>query len=276
VKIWAQKIVPQHWLSRCVGKLAKCQVKWLKNCFIRWFIKQYQVDMSEAQQSDYRQFSSFNAFFTRALMPDARPMPDSPHAVACPVDGFVSELGYIENDQIFQAKGRQYTLSALLANESDMVNDFKNGAFLTAYLSPKDYHRVHMPVSGTLKRMIHVPGQLFSVNPYTVTHVDQLFARNERVICLFETERGPMAVILVGAIIVAGVVMPWHGIVTPPSRPVLQQWDYAKNNVVLERGAEMGLFQLGSTVIVLFAEQAVQWDLALKTSDILRLGQIIA
>ena len=275
MKIWVQKLIPQHGLSRLVGKLASCRCGWLKDAFIRWFIKQYKVDMSEAEQEDYRAYESFNEFFTRRLKAGARSIPEDPNIIVCPVDGFVSHLGRIKENQLLQAKGHQYTLQDLLVDD-DMARQFVNGNFLTAYLSPKDYHRIHMPVTGRLKKMIHVPGYLFSVNPYTVTQVPRLFARNERVVCFFETECGPMTLILVGAVIVASIATIWHGIVTPPTTSAIQQWDYGDQNIVLNRGDEMGRFLLGSTAIVLFGPERISWDSALSSNTPLKLGQSAA
>jgi phosphatidylserine decarboxylase len=276
MKICLQKWMPQHSVSRLVGKLASCRVGWLKNFFIRWFIKQYKVDMSEAKQSDYREYPNFNAFFTRPLKADARVFPDDVHQLACPVDGYVSELGPIRHDQLFQAKGHYFKLLDLLGGDEAMATQFYDGHFLTAYLSPKDYHRIHMPIAGQLQKMIHVPGDLFSVNPYTVTHVPSLFARNERVVCLFDTDLGPMVIILVGAVIVASIATVWHGVVTPPTSKTIQQWDYGHQNVLLNRGEEMGHFQLGSTAIVLFGKDRILWDSTLKAGDALKMGQGVA
>lgn len=275
MQIWMQKCVPQHGISRCLGKLAHCRIRWLKNFLIRLFIQHYQVDLSEAEHEDYREYVHFNAFFTRLLKPGARPMPQDPQALACPVDGEVSQLGAIHGEQIFQAKGHAYSLEALLGGDASLANLFHNGEFLTAYLSPKDYHRVHMPIAGRLKKMIHVPGALFSVNHETVENVDGLFARNERVVCLFETEVGPMAVILVAAIVVAGIVVPWHGRVTPPKQQAIQEWNYSEQEIYLKRGEEMGLFEVGSTAIILFPENTMQWHDSLESASLIRLGQEI-
>lgn len=275
MQIWAQKLIPQHLISRVFGKLARCRVKWLKNFLIHLFIKHYNVNMSEAMQEDYRAYASFNEFFTRPLKPDIRVWPHTPKVIACPVDGFISEWGQIQNEQIFQAKGHTYNLRDLLGGDHELATQFHGGNFFTAYLSPKDYHRVHMPASGTLKKMIHVPGNLFSVNPYTVNNVPNLFARNERVICFFDSDHGPMAVIMVGAIIVASIAITWHGIVTPPTQHNLQEWNYADGAIQLNRGDEMGHFEVGSTAIILFGKNSVQWDSHLKPSQTIRLGQVI-
>lgn len=262
-------------ISRFLGKLADSRIQWLKDFLIRHFIKHFDVDMSEAAQEDYQRYANFNEFFTRPLKAGARPMPEDVNVLACPVDGFISELGIIQDQQLFQAKGHTYELMALLGGDHEMVSNFRNGAFLTAYLSPRDYHRVHMPTSGILKKMIHVPGSLFSVNPQTVAGVPNLFARNERVVCYFESDCGPMAIILVGAIVVASIATTWQGIVTPPTKSLLQQWSYANNPIHLDRGAEMGHFDVGSTIILLFGKNAVQWGSGLKSGQVLRLGQAI-
>ena len=275
MQIWMQKLVPQHLVSRFVGKLARCRVKWLKNFLIRLFIQFYKVNMSEAVQEDYRCYTTFNEFFTRLLKPTLRSQPSDTAAIACPVDGFISELGQIQDQQLFQAKGHFYDLSNLLGGDHHKAMSFRNGVFFTAYLSPKDYHRVHMPASGTLKKMVHVPGALFSVNPYSVKHVPNLFARNERVICFFESEHGPMAVIMVGAINVASIGIKWHGLVTPPTSALIQQWHYEDNPIHLNRGDEMGYFELGSTAIVLFGKGAVQWASCLSANQAIQLGQPI-
>jgi len=276
VQILAQKLVPQHLISRLAGKLAQCRVTWLKDFLIRLFISHFKVDLSEAQQEDYRSYEHFNAFFTRRLKPGLRPMPDDPKAIACPVDGVISELGVIKEQQVFQAKGHHYDLTTLLGGHESLAKKFYHGAFFTAYLSPKDYHRVHMPVRGTLIKMIHVPGSLFSVNPHTVSGVPNLFARNERVVCYFETEQGPMAIIMVAAIIVAGIVTPWHGRITPPTRNKIQEWDYSDKPIQLNQGDEMGYFEVGSTAIVLFGENSIQWESSLNSGGCISLGQSIA
>ncbi len=275
MQIWCQRLIPQHFLSRLTGRLANCRVNWLKNFMIRWFIRRYGVNMEEAAPSDYTAYPDFNAFFTRPLRAGVRPMPEDPNAIVSPVDGFVSELGRIKNNQLLQAKGHHYDLGNLLGGDAAMAAHFTKGHFFTAYLSPKDYHRVHMPISGHLIKMIYVPGILFSVNPYTVSHIPSLFARNERMIALFETALGPMAVILVGAIIVASIATVWHGIVTPPIGSCIQQWDYADQTISFDRGEEMGHFQLGSTVILLFGANRLSWDLSLKSENSLQMGRLI-
>lgn len=277
--IWAQKLIPQHLISRMVGKLANIQITWLKNKMITWFIKRYRVDLSEALIEDPGAYPSFNAFFTRALKPEARPLPTPTDttAIISPVDGTVSELGFIKEQTLLQAKGHQYDLSTLLGGHQHRVGPFKNGAFFTAYLAPKDYHRVHLPFAGTLESMVHIPGTLFSVNPYTVDNVPQLFSKNERVVCYFRTLHGPMAVIMVGAVIVASVTTRWHGTVTPPTNTALQVWDYTDNPKHFTRGSEMGHFELGSTVIVLLSQQPspMTWASEVTAGQPLCLGQTI-
>ncbi len=275
--ILSQYLLPHHLLSRLIGYAADCRVAWFKNRLIGWFAKQYQVDMSEAQVEDLEAFEHFNAFFTRALKPGARPLAQGPDAVLCPADGAVSQLGKIEHGRIFQAKGHSFSLVELLGGDTERANPFMGGAFATIYLSPKDYHRVHMPLTGTLREMVYVPGRLFSVNQSTAENVPELFARNERVACLFDTERGPMAVVLVGAMIVASIETVWAGLVTPPKRS-LKTFRYdeaARAPIVLEKGAELGRFKLGSTAIVLFGADQVQWAQELAAGSPVQMGQLL-
>jgi phosphatidylserine decarboxylase len=275
--ILSQYLLPHHLLSRLIGYAADCRAAWFKNRLIGWFAKQYQVDMSEAQVEDLEAFEHFNAFFTRALKPGARPLAQGPDAVLCPADGAVSQLGKIEHGRIFQAKGHSFSLVELLGGDTERANPFMGGAFATIYLSPKDYHRVHMPLAGTLKEMVYVPGRLFSVNQSTAENVPELFARNERVVCLFDTERGPMAVVLVGAMIVASIETVWAGLVTPPKRS-LKTFRYdeaARVPIVLDKGAELGRFKLGSTAIVLFGADQVQWAQELAAGSPVQMGQLL-
>ena len=275
--ILSQYLLPHHLLSRLIGYAADCRVAWFKNRLIGWFAKQYQVDMSEAQVEDLEAFEHFNAFFTRALKPGARPLAQGPDAVLCPADGAVSQLGKIEHGRIFQAKGHSFSLVELLGGDTERANPFMGGAFATIYLSPKDYHRVHMPLAGTLREMVYVPGRLFSVNQSTAENVPELFARNERVVCLFDTERGPMAVVLVGAMIVASIETVWAGLVTPPKRS-LKTFRYdeaARVPIVLDKGAELGRFKLGSTAIVLFGADQVQWAQELAAGSPVQMGQLL-
>ena len=215
--IISQYLLPHHLLSRLAGCVAECRARWFKNAFTAWFAKRYQVNMSEALVEDLTAYEHFNAFFTRALKPGARPLDETPGAILCPADGAVSQLGPIEHGRIFQAKGHSFSALELLGGDPALAAPFMGGEFATIYLSPKDYHRVHMPLAGTLREMVYVPGRLFSVNQTTAENVPELFARNERVVCLFDTERGPMAVVLVGAMIVASIETVWAGLVTPPT-----------------------------------------------------------
>lgn len=245
--------------------------------FTRWFVRHFQVDMSLALEPDLRSYANFNAFFTRALRPDARPVNDAPASVICPVDGRVSQAGEIHQGRIFQAKGRDYSLTQLLGDETEWVDRFKDGSFATIYLSPRDYHRIHMPLTGTLRAMTHVPGRLFSVNPATTRAVPGLFARNERVIAYFETEAGPMAMILVGAIFVASIETVWAGEVTPPAGKAIRNWNYSGDQAIsLRKGQEMGRFNMGSTVIILFGPQVAQWAEDMQPGAPVQLGQLLA
>ena len=231
--------------------------------------------MEEAKNSDWKSYTSFNNFFTRELKESAREICADEKAIASPVDGAVSQLGKINTDLIFQAKGHAYSLTQLLGDREDLGKTFKNGQFNTIYLSPKDYHRIHMPIDGTLKEMIHVPGELFSVSPITVENVPALFARNERVICLFDTPAGPMAMVLVGAIFVGSIETVWHGEVTPPTRKDIRNWKYDDKEMSYVKGQEMGRFNMGSTVILLHANKKMDWNKELKTEQTVRLGQVI-
>lgn len=273
--ILSQHLLPHHLLSRLIGHAAECRAPWFKDRLIGWFARQYQVNMAEAQVEDLTAYAHFNAFFTRALKDGARPLDTTPDAVLCPADGAISQLGPIEHGRVFQAKGHSFSVLELLGGDSERAAPFMGGDFATVYLSPKDYHRVHMPLAGTLREMVHVPGRLFSVNQSTAENVPELFARNERVVCLFDTERGPMAVVLVGAMIVASIETVWAGLVTPPKR-TLRSWRYddaARAPIDLAKGAELGRFKLGSTAIVLFAPNQVQWAESLAAGSVVRMGQ---
>jgi phosphatidylserine decarboxylase len=269
-----QYLLPHHAISRLVLWLTRCRLAWLKNGLMRWFIRRFKVNMAEAEQADYRQFESFNAFFTRALKPGVRPQAHADNGILCPVDGAVSQVGAIHNDTIFQAKGHDFTATTLLGGDSGLAAPFGNGRFATLYLSPRDYHRIHMPVAGTLTHMIYVPGRLFSVNPKTVRCIPGLFARNERVVALFDTALGQMAMVLVGAINVACIETVWHGVVTPPHRNSVQRWVYSdEQKIVLEKGAEMGRFNMGSTVVCLFANDKMQFDNAITPGAAIQMGR---
>ncbi|WP_339896654.1 archaetidylserine decarboxylase [uncultured Gilvimarinus sp.] len=270
-----QYLVPQHALSRLAGKLASCQNQTVKSAFINWFIKRYHVDMSQALNEDPASYACFNDFFTRALKADARPIDDTGNSVVCPADGAISQVGRIEEGRIFQAKGQLYSACELLGGDETLAAEFADGHFATVYLSPKDYHRVHMPLTGRLRQMTVIPGDLFSVNTATAREVPRLFARNERAVCIFDTDAGPMAVVLVGAMIVAGIETVWAGEVAPFKRRVVTT-HYGTDQaapITLEKGAEMGRFKLGSTAIVLFGKDKVLWDEAFKAESATRMGE---
>jgi len=270
-----QYIVPQHLLSRLVGKLAECRTPWIKNPVIKAFIKQYDVNMAEAEQPEPEYYENFNAFFTRPLKNGARNICDE--GIASPADGAISQLGNIEAGRIFQAKGQSYTAKELLGGDDSLAAEFNDGTFATIYLSPKDYHRVHMPIKGTLRRGIYVPGDLFSVNNATADNVPRLFSRNERYVAIFDTEKGPMAMVLVGAMIVAGIETVWSGQVAPIKRKI-ESTDYPSQiaSLSLDKGEEMGRFKLGSTVVLLFGKDAVEWQGSLQHASPLMMGEQIA
>ena len=280
LKIALQYIMPKHLLSRLVGKLAAAELGAITTSVIKWFIKQYKIDMSEAAQSEPEAYSSFNAFFTRALKPGIRPLCQDDDYIVHPVDGAVSQCGPIKEGRIFQAKGHDYSSLALLGDQAEDAKRFEGGDFATIYLAPKDYHRIHMPIKGTLSKMTYVPGELFSVNPLTAENVPGLFARNERVVAIFETEIGPMAMVLVGATIVASIETVWAGTVTPPTGKQVFTWDYPTQGpeaLTLDKGDEMGRFKLGSTVVMLFAKDALE-EFAddVKPKAVTRMGQPFA
>ncbi|MEM7208235.1 MAG: archaetidylserine decarboxylase [Pseudomonadota bacterium] len=266
-------ILPHHAISRCIFFLTRIETRYAQPV-MRWFCRQFNVDLSEAANSELTHYTSFNDFFTRELRPDARTITADPGALACPVDGTVSQAGTIQNQQLFQAKGRTYSLLALLGADH-WVETFSAGRFATLYLSPRDYHRIHMPLDGTLLEMTHVPGRLFSVAPHTVRSIDSVFARNERVVTIFDTPAGKIALILVGAINVAAIETVWAGLVTPPTRWGVSHTNYSANDPIsLNKGDEMGRFNMGSTVIVL-AESGVTLSENLDEDTPVRLGQVI-
>jgi len=273
--VLSQYLLPHHLISRLAGCLAECRLPWVKNTFIKWFIRHFKVDMHEAQIEEPTAYEHFNAFFTRALKDGARPLDPTPGAILNPCDGAISQLGRIEQGRIFQAKGHSYSVMELLGGDHERAAPFMGGDFATVYLSPKDYHRVHMPLAGTLREMVYVPGRIFSVNTVTAEGVPELFARNERVVCLFDTERGPMAMVLVGAMIVASIETVWAGLVTPPKRALktLRYDEAARAPIHLEKGAEMGRFKLGSTVILLFGPEQVRWAEQLKALSPVCMGE---
>lgn len=270
-----QRLAPQHLISRAAGLLANTTNPTIKNQFIGWFVDRYKVDMSEALEENPLAYPNFNAFFTRALKPTARPIDGNPTSVVCPADGAISQIGRIEAGRIFQAKGQTFSVQELLGGNAEWANQFAGGSFVTVYLSPRDYHRVHMPLDGTLTHMTYVPGDLFSVNTVTAEEVPRLFARNERVVCHFDTAAGPMVVVLVGAMIVASIETVWDGVVAPLRRRVRTTQYSGAQPISLRKGEEMGRFLLGSTAIVLFPEGAVQWDERLDATHLVRMGEAI-
>ena len=268
-------LLPHHLLGRLGHVVTRSEWPPLKDWLIRQAVARFRIDLSEAVEPDPRAYPSFNVFFTRALRPDARPVDGTVDAVCCPADGEVSEAGTVTDGLLIQAKGWDYTLLELLAGDTRLAAEFDGGPYATIYLSPRDYHRVHMPFGGRLRRMIHVPGRLYSVNHLTTATLPRLFARNERVISVFDTGIGPMAVILVGATFVGSMDTAWAGTVTPAHRRAVA-WDQAPPEpVLLERGAEMGRFNMGSTVILLFSKGTVRWSDALRAGRPLRMGERI-
>ncbi len=279
LKAWPQYIVPGHLISRLTYAITRIRYHRFKNAFTGWFVRSFDVDLAEAQISNPNGYEHFNAFFTRALKPGARPIVSGRYEVACPVDGAVSQAGTISDGRIIQAKGHDYSLVELLGGSEKRAAPFQNGSFATLYLSPRDYHRIHMPLGGVLREMVHVPGRLFSVNTATVKVIPRVFARNERVVSIFDTAFGPMALVKVGAINVGSIETVWAGEVTPPAGRVVRSWHYPADGeeaVSLERGAEMGRFNMGSTVIVLFGHDAIEWSDTVQPGSVVRLGQLLA
>jgi phosphatidylserine decarboxylase len=267
-----QHIVPQHLLSRGVGRLAASQNTFIKNTFIKNFAAQYDINMAEALEENPLAYASFNDFFTRALKPNARPIDNNPKAIISPADGAISQIGAISADKIFQAKGHDYSVVTLLGGDEQRAAPFMGGQFATVYLSPKDYHRVHMPFTGKLVQTIYVAGDLFSVNTTTAENVPNLFARNERLVCIFDTELGKMAVVLVGAMIVAGIATAWSGNIDPKDQKIITT-NFHNKPLHFNKGDELGRFYLGSTAIVLFEQNVMQWKDGLSATDSVRMGQ---
>lgn len=277
-KVNLQYILPKHLLSRLVGKFAAAEAGGVTTAFIKFFIKKYNVDMSEALYPHPEHYKTFNEFFTRQLKPEVRQIAAGDDVLIQAVDGAVSQFGDIHQDSIFQAKGHNYSLTTLLGGKPELAKPFKNGKFATIYLSPKDYHRIHMPVEGILTDMVYVPGELFSVNPLTAENVPGLFARNERVIAFFDTPVGKMAMVLVGATIVASIETVWSGTVTPPAGKNVQHWQYESDDeaaVKLEKGDEMGRFKLGSTIVVCFEKDQIEFE-DMEAGMTTRLGEVFA
>ena len=267
-----QYLIPKLALTRFAGFVASARAGALTHWIIRRFVARYGVDLSEAQHSQASDYASFNEFFTRPLREGARPQADA--AYVCPVDGAISQFGRIERDQIFQAKGHQYSTQTLVGGNAALARQFDDGEFATLYLSPRDYHRIHMPCTGRLLRMIHVPGELFSVNPATARGIPGLFARNERVVCVFEDEaRRPFVLTLVGATIVGSMATVWHGVVNPPRPGTVREWRYDTQEVVIAKGAEMGRFLLGSTVVMLFPKDTLSFNPDWAPARAIRMGE---
>jgi phosphatidylserine decarboxylase len=250
IKVLPQYILPKRALTALAGRFANAQAGAFTTSAIRRFVARYGVNMEEAANPDIASYSSFNEFFTRPLREGARPLARAGHI--CPVDGRISQFGAIDQDQIFQAKGHRFSTTALVGGDATLAAQFDNGSFANLYLSPRDYHRIHMPCAGRLTRMIYVPGELFSVNPTTARGIPGLFARNERVVCVFDGERGPWVMTLVGATIVGSMATVWHGVINPPRPGHVQEWRYADQQIDLQQGQELGRFLLGSTVVMLF------------------------
>ena len=267
----AQYLLPKQALTSLAGALASARRGKQTTSVIRWFVAKYGVNMSEAAEPDITRYATFNDFFTRALKPGARPIVQADYI--CPVDGAISQLGPIAGDQIFQAKGHRYSTTALVGGDGALAAPYTNGAFATIYLSPKDYHRIHMPCDGRLVRMIHVPGDLFSVNPTTARGVPGLFARNERVVCIFEGAHGPFAMVLVGATIVGSMATVWHGIVNPQRPGTVREWHYTDQQIHLAQGDEMGRFLLGSTVVLLFPPKQITFTASWVAERPVRMGE---
>jgi len=274
LSIQLQHLLPKQSLTRFAGCVAQMRGGAVTQAIIRRFIAKYGVNMEEAAESDPQAYPTFNEFFTRALKPGARPMADAPFI--CPVDAAISQFGPIEHDQIFQAKGHSYSTTALVGGDAALARQFDHGHFATLYLSPKDYHRIHMPCDGRLTRVIYVPGELYSVNPLTARHVPGLFARNERLVCVFDTAHGPFVNVLVGATIVGSMATVWHGVVNPPRPGQIRQWRYDDQKIVLRQGQEMGRFLLGSTVVMLFPKNVVSFNADWAPTRPVRLGEAMA
>lgn len=276
LKIIVQYILPKHLLTLLAGKLAEAKMGKFTTFLIENFIKKFKIDMSEAKHSDPAYFDTFNNFFTRELKEGLRPIVEGDENLATPVDGCVSQQGDIKEGRIFQAKGHDFGLRELLGGRDDVAAPFDDGIFSTVYLAPKDYHRIHMPMTGKLEQMIFIPGDVFSVNPLTAENVPNLFARNERAVAIFSTAVGPMAMVLVGATIVGSIETVWAGTLKPLKNKEVQYWDYKDQEIVLEKGAEMGRFKLGSTIVALFPKDTIEFSEDLAPLSVTRLGELFA
>ena len=266
-----QYFLPKYLLTAFAGLVANDVGGARTTRLINWFVNKYQVNMAEAANPNTASYASFNEFFTRPLREGVRPLTEAHYA--CPVDGAISEFGDIKADQIFQAKGHYFSTTALVGGDAQLAKRYENGQFANIYLSPKDYHRIHMPCDGRLKRMIYVPGELFSVNPTTARGVPGLFARNERVVCVFDSPAGEFVLVLVGATIVGSMQTAWHGIVNPPRSKQVREWTYDDQHIELKKGEEMGRFLLGSTVVMLFAKDSMQFNPQWQAAGAVRLGE---
>lgn len=273
LSVLPQYFIPKQALTALAGRIASARGGRLTTRLIKWFVGRYGVNMAEAANPDIASYATFNDFFTRALKSNARPL--APADLVCPVDGAISQFGAMVGDQIFQAKGHSYSSTALVGGDAALAARFEGGSFATLYLSPKDYHRIHMPMEGRLSRMIYVPGELFSVNPTTARGVPGLFARNERVVCVFESVHGPFVLVLVGATIVGSMATVWHGVVNPPRAGEIRTWNY-ELELVLKQGEEMGRFLLGSTVVMLFPKGPLAFNPAWAPGGAIRMGEVMA
>lgn len=269
-----QYVLPKKLLTQGAGTLASLRGGTLTTRFIAWFVRRYGVNMSEAANPDIASYPTFNEFFSRPLKAGARPLAQADQI--CPVDGAISQFGPIRKDQVFQAKGHGYSTTALVGGDAQLAARFEDGHFATLYLSPKDYHRIHMPCDGRLTRMIYVPGELFSVNPATARGVPGLFARNERVVCVFETANGPFVLTLVGATIVGSMATVWHGVVNPPRSSKVREWRYDDQDIRFKQGDEMGRFLLGSTVVMLWPKGPMAFNPGWAAEKPIRMGEAMA
>ncbi len=272
--VLAQYLIPKQAITLLAGRIARAQGGALTTRLIAWFVQRYRVNMAEAANPDIASYASFNDFFTRALKAGARPLAQAD--LVCPVDGAISQFGRIEGQQLFQAKGHHYSSTALVGGDAALAAQFDNGHFATLYLSPRDYHRIHMPCAARLTRMIYVPGDLFSVNPTTARGVPGLFARNERVVCVFEGAHGPLVMVLVGATIVGSMATTWHGVVNAPRPGRLSEWHYDDQPITFQQGDEMGRFLLGSTVVMLFPQGPLTFNPAWRPGGAIQLGEVMA
>ena len=274
IKVFPQYLLPKQAITQLAGRVAGAKGGSYTTSIIRWFVGKYGVNMDEALNSDIASYTSFNDFFTRALVEGARPLADCDFT--CPVDGAISQIGEINDHQIFQAKGHAFSTAALIGGDTELAMRFQHGSFANLYLSPKDYHRLHMPCDGRLTSMIYVPGALFSVNPTTARGIPNLFARNERVVCVFESaEHGTFVMVLVGATIVGSIATVWHGVVNPKRGPELREWRYDDQQITLKKGEEMGRFLLGSTIVMLFEKDVIRFNPEWRAERSIRLGEVM-